>query len=335
MTRLRELSLVPCPHLHRVVGHLLRLQVPVVGPANAVEGNAAALRVDAQHRVDPGAVVEVDEPGAIDAIGEASVAGGGIVATGVEPSDAAGDGVVDHRVERARPVARAVVRRAQRSGDDVDAVCHEPVDGSLGLGRRAGGRQEQLGPRCHVLDDLGNGDTVSITLSRVDQPAEAQAGAQAELMGGVGGRSVFGSVPGVEIEEVDDADADVAGDADVVPGGGIDQRCFLPDHRAEATLDRWDPVDPNGQLHEVDGWIARQCVDSAGRYQRLHRVALDSAGDRAAHSIDHPLHDGRVVGQDLDRDQRVALPLGVVGEQSIHVMSKLGVGVGHRADGQR
>ena len=124
--------------------------------------HAAALRVDPQHGVDAGTVQEVDVPLGVDAVDVAAVAERGVVATGVEPRDPAGGGRVDHRVERARAIARPVVRSAERPGDDVHAVGHEPVDGGLGLRRCGRSRQEQLGARSHVLDDLGDGDAVPV-----------------------------------------------------------------------------------------------------------------------------------------------------------------------------
>ena len=71
-------------------------------------------------------------------------------------------GVVDDGVERAGSVARSVVRGAERTGDDVHAVVHEPLDRCLGLSGCRRGREEQLCARRHVFDDLGHRDAVAV-----------------------------------------------------------------------------------------------------------------------------------------------------------------------------
>ena len=84
----------------------------------------------------------------------------------------------------------------------------EPIDGRLRLrGRRCRG-EEQFGTGRHVLDDLGDGNTVTIAHRRVDLSADAQLLGQvrAELVSGVGHRTVLGGFHTAEVEEVDDAD---------------------------------------------------------------------------------------------------------------------------------
>ena len=81
----------------------------------------------------------------------------GVVAAGVEPGDALRDGGVDHRGERAGAVARAVVRGAERAGDDGDAVGGEPVDRGLQVGDGAdGGDEDSSAPGAMSL-------TISVT----------------------------------------------------------------------------------------------------------------------------------------------------------------------------
>ena len=188
--------------------------------------------IDAQHRVDGRTVEEVDVAAGVDPVGVAAVAECRIVAAGVEPRDPARRGIVDDGVERAGTVAGPVVRSAERPGDDVHAVEHEPIDRSLELGGGRRGREEQFGAGRHVLDDLGDRDAVAVAHRGIDLPAGAQTlgDVGAELMCSVGNWSLLGDVPLREVEEIDDSDAHVAHDPRLLPRVSVGQLHFVSDN---------------------------------------------------------------------------------------------------------
>ena len=142
-------------------------------------------------------------------------------------------------------------------------------------------------------------------------------------MRGVGHRTVFSRVPQREVEEVDDADPDAAGEAGVLPCGGVGERDLVADNRSGADgLCGRQPIDSHRSPHVAGPSVEGQRVDGAGRHPRLHQLAFDGATDSAAQTVDISF-DGQIVGREhLDRDQRVAATLGVVAEHPIDVGAK-------------
>ena len=149
----------------------------------------------------------------------------------------------------------------------------------------------------HVLDDLGNGDTVAITHLGVDQPADAQSVGEvgAELVRGVGDRAVLGRVPDCEVEEVDDADSGVAGDAGLLPQVCIGELHLVGDRRrCRPPSTRGRRLIRSGSCTYCTARRYGELVDRAGRHEGLHEVSVDRTGHGAAEIVDRPARPRRL-----------------------------------------
>ena len=215
--------------------------------------------------------------------------------------------MIGHAVERAAPVARAVVAAAERSADDPHALGGEPVDERVVVALGRGAPDVDLRVGRHVLHDLD--DRRTVVLATAVDPVEELARAVGTLRDaacrdvGDRRRSHLAEVPeGRDVEEVDDADLDTGarerrrlpvvgvGDADLRSRRGSEGlRVLLFGPHVE--VDR--PTDPSAEL-------TAELADRDGRHPRQHHPARRRVDHCSAGGLDGTARRGAVVIRRVD-----------------------------------